>query len=175
VTNAPPPPLPDFDPASIVELDVRDLLAAGHEPLPQILAAVEQLPANGVLHLRSPFRPNPLLQRLAQLGFTAHASAFADDDWSTWFWREGAVTHHVTATPAPHPPAPAGTLDLRLLPPPEPLLRILEAVEASDAAFDVLLPFFPQPLVALLEPAGRRVVLLEHRSDGVLVRIEMKS
>ena len=60
----------------------------------------------------------------------------------------------------------------RLLPPPEPLLRILEAVEASDAPFDVLLPFYPEPLVALLEPSRRRIVLVEHRPDGVQVRIE---
>jgi uncharacterized protein (DUF2249 family) len=164
-------PLPEFDPTTIVDLDVRGDLRAGREPLPIILAAINGLPAGSVLHVRAPFRPTPLLQRLAQLGFASHAIAFADDDWSTWFWRAD------TTPMAPKPEAaaaavPAGVLDLRLLPPPEPLLRILEAVEASDAPFDVLLPFYPEPLVALLEPSRRRIVLVEHRPDGVQVRIE---
>lgn len=164
--------LPEFDPASIVDLDVRNEIAAGREPLRHILAAAEQLPPGAVLHLRSPFRPTPLLPRLEQLGFTSQSINFADDDWSTWFWRLDA------APSAPRPlaeaatPAPDGVHDLRLLPPPEPLLWILGEVEASDAPFDVLLPFFPEPLVALLEPARRRIVLVENRPDGVQVRIE---
>lgn len=166
-------PLPDFDPTAVVDLNVRADIAAGREPLPAIMRSVQELPPGSVLHLRAPFRPTPLLQRLAQLGFASHATAFADDDWSTWFWRADAapVAPRATST-ATTPSVPAGVLDLRLLPPPEPLLRILELVEASDAPFDVLLPFYPEPLVALLEPARRRISIVEHRPDGVQVRIE---
>jgi uncharacterized protein (DUF2249 family) len=173
VTSLDTSPLPEFDPSAIVELDVRADIAAGREPLPTIMQAAQALPPGGVLHVRAPFRPTPLLHRLAQFGYASHATAFADDDWSTWFWRadDAPVAPRPTSTPAA-PSVPAGVLDLRLLPPPEPLLRILEAVEASDAPFDVLLPFYPEPLVALLEPAGRRIVLVENRPDGVQVRIE---
>lgn len=166
-------PLPEFDPSAIVDLDVRADIAAGREPFPAIMQAAAALPPGGVLHLRAPFRPTPLLHRLAQLGFASHATAFADDDWSTWFWRTDAApaAPRPTATAAT-PPVPDGVLDLRLLPPPEPLLRILEAIEASDAPFDVLLPFYPEPLVALLEPSRRRIALVENRPDGVQVRIE---
>ncbi|MEI2719665.1 MAG: DUF2249 domain-containing protein [Gemmatimonadales bacterium] len=163
--------LPEFDPSTIVDLDVRDELAAGREPLPQILKVAQQLGPGQVLHLRSPFRPSPLSSRLGHLGFASHSFCFGDDDWSTWFWkadtplRAPAVTVEVA-------PAPSGVIDLRLLPPPEPLLVILERVEQSRDSFDVLLPFFPEPLVALLEPAGRRVTLVESRADGVQVRIE---
>ncbi len=163
--------LPEFDPATIVDLDVRDELAAGREPLPQILAVAERLGHGQVLHLRSPFRPSPLAARLGHLGFASHSFCFGDDDWSTWFWKADVPTH-LPQIVAPVAPAPIGVLDLRLLPPPEPLLVILQRVETSSEAFDVLLPFFPEPLVALLEPAGRRVTLVEDRPDGVQVRIE---
>lgn len=163
--------LPEFDPATIVDLDVRDELAAGREPLPQILKVAEQLGPGRVLHLRSPFRPSPLAARLGHLGFASHSFCFGDDDWSTWFWKADTPLRAPTAT-AEVAPAPIGVIDLRLLPPPEPLLVILERVETTAEAFDVLLPFFPEPLVALLEPAGRRVTLVARRADGVQVRIE---
>ncbi|MBK9547981.1 MAG: DUF2249 domain-containing protein [Gemmatimonadetes bacterium] len=79
--------LPEFDPSTIVDLDVRDELAAGREPLPQILKVAEQLGPGQVLHLRSPFRPSPLSARLGHLGFASHSFCFGDDDWSTWFWK----------------------------------------------------------------------------------------
>lgn len=162
--------LPEFDPALIVDLDVRDELAAGREPLPQILKVAEQLGSGQVLHLRSPFRPSPLSARLGHLGFASHSFCFGDGDWSTWFWKADAPPR-APATTIAVAPAPSGVIDLRLLPPPEPLLVILQRVEESTASFDVLLPFFPEPLVALLEPAGRRVTLVESRADGVQVRI----
>lgn len=172
MTNPDDSPLPEFDPTAVVDLDVRADIAAGREPLPSIMRAINAMPPGGVLHLRAPFRPTPLLHRLAQLGFASHATAFADDDWSTWFWRADAAPMPPRPSASVTTPGPEGVLDLRLLPPPEPLLRILELVEASDSPFDVLLPFYPEPLVALLEPARRRVVLVENRPDGVQVRIE---
>jgi len=67
-----PAPLPDFDPAVVVDLDVRDDLRAGREPLARILATAEALPAGGVLHLRAPFQPTPLFTVLARLGYAFH-------------------------------------------------------------------------------------------------------
>jgi len=172
VTSPDDSPLPEFDPAAVVDLDVRADIAAGREPMSTIMRAINALPPGSVLHLRAPFRPTPLLRRLSQLGFASHATAFADDDWSTWCWRADAAPTAPRATESATTRVSEGVLDLRLLPPPEPLLRILELVEASDAPFDVLLPFYPEPLVALLEPSRRRISLVENRPDGVQVRIE---
>ncbi len=164
------PRRPDFDPAAIVDLDVRDDLLAGREPLPRINAAARALDGAGVLHLRTTFRPVPLYEFLGRQGFSHHSEEYDVEDWSTWFWR---------GTPRPAAPAPvtatiASTdeiVDLRLFPPPQPLNWILERIEVDDHDFEVLLPFFPDPLVPLLADVGREVVLVDEADDGVRVRI----
>lgn len=164
--------LPDFDPAAIVELDLRDDIRAGLPPLPRILAATKELAAGGVLHLRTPFQPRPLFALLGKEGFLHHTHPFAEDDWSCWFWRAetpppARVTAPAEATPEPE----AGLLDLRLLPPPEPLLRILERIAQGAEPFDVLLPFNPELLHALLAEQGWSATLVEEASDGVRLHL----
>ena len=168
------PRAPDFDPATIVELDVRDDLRARREPLPRIVAAVRALSPDGVLHVRTTFLPAPLIDMLVAQGLRYHHARYADDDWSTWFWRgelassaREAVVHSDVAVDAPTD----DVTDLRMYPPPQPLTWIMARVEIDPDAFDVLLPFFPLPLVGLLEPIGRSVTLVVESGEGVRVRI----
>lgn len=161
---------PEFDPAAIVDLDVRDDLIAGREPLARILSAVTALPTNGVLHVRTTFRPAPLLTRLGRLGFQHHSESYSIDDWSTWFWRDG-ITASPAATVAEPAPLASDVMDLRRLAPPEPMLRIIERLERGDADFDVYLPFYPEPLVAMLTRYQCGLDLIAEGSDGVHVRV----
>jgi hypothetical protein len=124
----------DFNPATVRELDVRDLLAAGQEPLRLILEQALELPPGGVLHVRSPFEPVPLFRMMGDRGFAWRSQQFDDQDWSSWFWR------------ADQPPGPAG-----------------EAPTAS-----------PAPLIDLLAPTGWGIALEDERSDGVVVRVEIR-
>lgn len=163
-------PLPEFDPGRIVELDLRDLLRSGGEPLPQILAAVDALPNEFVLHLRSTFRPEPLLRLLQQRGFQHHAAMFGEADWSTWFWRT-VPPREPTRAQTGNAIATEGADDYRLFHPPEPLLRILARIDTEREAFEVLLPFFPEPLVALLRDEEWTLTLVGEASDGVRVRL----
>jgi len=48
-------------------------------------------------------------------------------------------------------------LDLRALPPPEPMLRILERIEGGEGPHAFLLPFAPTPLYPLLASYGWQV------------------
>ncbi len=169
-----PPMRPDFDPRCITDLDVRDDLGARREPLPRILEATRSLAPDGILHLRTLFRPAPLLELLGRQGFHHHCEQYAADDWSTWFWK--GELHQVVERAAGKATELAGgdddVTDLRAYPPPQPLTYILERVEVDQQAFDVLLPFFPAPLVDLLRPTGRTVRLVAEAGDGVRVRIE---
>ncbi|HRP08852.1 MAG TPA: DUF2249 domain-containing protein, partial [Gemmatimonadales bacterium] len=78
----------EFDPAAVTDLDARELLARGLEPLPVILALADALEPGKVLHVRSPFQPTPLYTVMTERGFAYRFARFDDDDWSSWFWRE---------------------------------------------------------------------------------------
>jgi uncharacterized protein (DUF2249 family) len=126
--------------AARVQLDVREDIRAGREPLARILAAVEGLPPNGALILRAPFEPVPLYRVLGRRGFAHWAERLAADDWAVWFFRdaEGAAATPGAAGPAANlapttSPASADAtvrVDVRGLEPPLPMMRVLEAVEA---------------------------------------------
>ncbi len=75
--------------APVTEVDVREDLRTGREPLSKIMAAVEALPRTDVLHLRATLAPVPLIGMLSERGFVYHMEAHDDDDWSVWFWRAG--------------------------------------------------------------------------------------
>lgn len=165
-----PAPLPDFDPAVVVDLDARDDLRAGREPLARILAAAESLAPGAVLHLRSPFQPTPLFAVLARLGFAFHTESFAPDDWSSWFW-QGTPTIAAPSTARPEPIDSGDVWDLRRLPAPEPLRLVLERIAGDPVAFDVLLPAFPELLDGLLAAQGWKVTPLAHSAGGAKVRL----
>lgn len=164
-------PLPDFDPARVRELDLRETLRADERAFTDILDAADALPDASVLHLRSRFRPDALFGLMRQHGLIHHTVNFGEDDWSSWFWRPTAPP------PAPAPRAPTtaldeGVLDLRHLVPPEPMAMILERLDRTQAPFEAMLPFFPTPFLPFLEAGGWTAVQLEERSDGVVVRIQ---
>ena len=163
--------LPDFDPAVLIELDLRDDLRSGREPMTRILAATDALPAGGVLHLRTPFEPVPLFAVLARRGLAHHTEAFAADDWSSWFWRSAAPPGPATTPSLATAPAPAGVLDLRHLPAPEPLVAIMARITREDAPFDVLLPFDPPILDTLLAPHGWCATRIHVTADAAQLRI----
>ena len=166
--------LPDFDPDVIVDLDLREELRAGVPPLARINDAADHLSPGGVLHLRTPFQPRPLFALLGQRGFLHHSQPFAEDDWSSWFWRADTPPERRVAldAPVPSPQSPGDALDLRLRPAPEPLLIILERIGRHPEPFDVLLPFDPDMLRTFLAAQGWTATLVEAGTDGVRLRIE---
>jgi uncharacterized protein (DUF2249 family) len=123
----------DPPPGRRVHLDVREDLRAGREPFARIMATVKALAADEVLELRAPFEPVPLYDVLGRRGFAHGTERRAPDDWWVWFYRAAEPR---PAEPRPEPaaaPAPAAAgrtvLDVRGLEPPQPMLRVLEAIE----------------------------------------------
>jgi uncharacterized protein (DUF2249 family) len=156
--------------------DVRDELARGGEPFARIMAAVKELRPDDVLVLRTPFEPVPLYGVLARRGLAHWTERHAPDDWRVWFWHSAAEP----ATPAVPPPASASlsTLDVRGLEPPQPMVLVLERLEALAAGetLEVLherRPLFLYPQLDARgfahqtdEPAAGVVRIRIHRATG---------
>jgi len=94
-----------------LDLDVREDLRRGEEPLSRILAVVSGLGPGGVLVLRAIFEPLPLYRVLGRRGFAHLAEQHGADDWSVWFYPDLIV------------------LDVRGLEPPEPMVHVLKALD----------------------------------------------
>jgi uncharacterized protein (DUF2249 family) len=118
-----------------VHLDVREDIRRGQEPFARIMAAVKALAPDEALVLRAPFEPIPLYGVLFKRGFGHWTDSRAPDDWSVWFYRAGGAEPGAgTGTPSPTPGGAATvTIDVRGLEPPQPMVRILDAVERLRA------------------------------------------
>jgi uncharacterized protein (DUF2249 family) len=113
----------------IIGLDVREDIRAGREPFSRIMAAAAVLKANEDLLVLAPFEPKPLLGVLGAQGFVHESKELPDGDWEVRFSRAGQGRG--TARPAPAAPpcrAKVVELDARGLVPPEPMIKILEAL-----------------------------------------------
>jgi len=126
------------------ELDVRPMLASGQGPLGAILEVVRTLLPGQALRLIAPFEPAPLYAKLGDMGY-AHATRRRDD---------GAY-EIVFTPPPPRRPDPL-LLDLRGLEPPQPMMRVLEALDTlpEGGAIVALTRFRPVHLLELLEARG---------------------
>lgn len=132
-TVPPRPDAPDWvDTVKIAEkLDVRPLIARGEEPFSMISGAARRIPVGRALSLRSPFDPVPLREALAKQGFEAYTRG-KGDDWTTIFRRvreagKAEPTKPTTIISEPH--TAEITIDVSELVPPEPMMRILSALD----------------------------------------------
>jgi uncharacterized protein (DUF2249 family) len=123
-----------------VRLDVRAVIRAGAEPCSEIMQQAKRLPVGDTLQLIAPFEPTPLYEMLGREGFTHEARALEGGDWEVRFTRApqevpaGPDATSVTKAPrASHCDGEAGEvmdMDVRGLEPPQPMVRILDAVAA---------------------------------------------
>ena len=116
-----------------VLVDVRDDIRRGAEPFARIMAAVKALAVDEMLVLRAPFEPIPLYDVLGKRGFAHWTECLGAEDWWITFYRGAAVeTSSGTsrAEPAGSAPAASRTIDVRGLEPPQPMVRVLESLDA---------------------------------------------
>ena len=157
--------------ANIVTLDVREEIRGGRDPFARIMQAVAALKGSERLRVIAPFKPVPLLGVLASQGFSHEAKPVNDTDWEVLFTRGGETT------PASKVPArcacsatPVVEVDARGLEPPQPMIQILEAVEALPAGAELLARTDRRPihLYPHLEERGFSAET-EEQSDGSCV------
>jgi uncharacterized protein (DUF2249 family) len=116
----------------IVTLDVREDLRNGREPFSKIMNAVGQLQAEEKLLLVAPFEPAPLFSVLGKQGFEHQSKRLQSGDWEVLFTRRSEIAF----VPPAHPPCSVAKteptqiidVDARGLEPPQPMIKILEAL-----------------------------------------------
>lgn len=116
-----------------LELDVRPIIRDGEDPFGAIMAAVDVLSPGQALHLLAPFRPAPLFTVMASRGFGSQDRHRNDGTWEVLFTPAPSCGPDADMTPGSADdaglwPDAVHELDLTGLTPPEPMVRILEAV-----------------------------------------------
>jgi len=126
---------------NIITLDVREDLRGGREPFSKIMNTIEQLRPHQKLLLVAPFEPAPLFSVLARQGFDHESKQTQSGDWEVLFTRRDgeAAVFVPPERPLCNRPNPKTTeiieVDARGLEPPEPMIKILEALaELPDSA-----------------------------------------
>jgi len=125
-----------------ITVDARDDIRSGREPFSKIMKAAAAMQAGESLLVIAPFEPTPLFRVLEKQGFAHTGQATTSGDWEILFTRPSGATR-AEAAPASFPvrardgiaPAPARIteVDARGLEPPQPMVKILEALAALPA------------------------------------------
>lgn len=166
-------PAPDWvDPARVVELDVRPLLGQGVDPLGVILAALRALPDGGQLRVLAPFEPVPLIGLLRRQGWRSW-SAWSEGTCAVVFGRDagGPVEGVVGPNPGACRRGDGWTIDVRGLEPPEPMNRVLAAVDAAQLPLRIVHEREPALLFPQLDRRGLR---WEIGREGEAVHIDVR-
>lgn len=142
--------------ANIAEdLDVRPFQQRGEEPFSAIMAATRNVPHGKVFRLRNTFEPTPLYEVLRQRGFEHWSRQLGENDWEILFFNSGLANAPKPAadesveTLAPgtwDEPTSTLTIDVSELVPPEPMIRILTALEELPAGATLLVHHVRRPM-----------------------------
>ncbi|MCZ4094336.1 DUF2249 domain-containing protein [Sinorhizobium psoraleae] len=140
------------------ELDVRPILRGGGDPFQVIMNAVDNLAPGQGLKLIASFRPVPLFSVMAGRGFSHQEEALGGGDWLVLFTPEGEIDDiRMSAGDMDLDgwPDPVRQLDLTELDPPEPMVRILAAVEKMEVGEVLFALLSREPLFLYPELAKR--------------------
>ena len=138
-----------LDPAHEVLLDVRPTLASGVDPFTIIMKTVKSMAAGHVLHLVNSFEPIPLYGVLGERGFE-HWTEKVEGEWHIYFYK--SENPNAAIQSSDHEPRTAADphvieLDVRGLEPPEPMVRILEALSTVGENTILLVHHHREPMM----------------------------
>jgi uncharacterized protein (DUF2249 family) len=168
---------------AIPTLDVRDDLRNGREPFSKIMATAAQLQRGEKFLVIAPFEPAPLFRVLADRGFGRSARRTADGNWEVLFTlgdAQSAPAGETKATSepvdgcgcgcAPCPAAETVDVDARGLEPPQPLVKILEALAVLPGGAECLARTDRRPMHLYAQLAERGFTgRTEEQEDGSFI------
>ncbi len=120
----------------VITLDVRDDILNGRHPFGKIMGAAAALKSDEELLIIAPIEPVPLFHVLGNQGFQHQSCLLESGDWGVSFRRTSngssairpASDSNVSADPSGISQGSIVEVDARGLEPPQPLLKILEAL-----------------------------------------------
>ena len=130
----------------VVTLDVRPILAAGHEPFASIMQATAALKPGEILRLVAPFRPVPLLLVMRRQGFTSRVTQLDGGLWQVDFSPSSGALSAGSSLDAADWPAPTRLLDLTGREPSDLVDDVLAAVEAVPPGEVIFALMYGEPV-----------------------------
>lgn len=73
---------------ALIELDVRDIIASGKDPLDIIVRKVKTLETGAVLKIINSFEPTPLIHLLGKQGYDSYTETISDEWVNTYFHKK---------------------------------------------------------------------------------------
>ncbi|MDG4577358.1 MAG: DUF2249 domain-containing protein [Defluviicoccus sp.] len=175
----PPHWLQSFDAAGAARIDVRPHLAAGREPLDDIIALACPVRVGGTLIIDAPFDPVPLHAVLAEHGFETFAERIEAGHWRVWCLRQRTPK----VSPPARDPAPSAAtvwrgddgvhIDVRGLSAPAPLVEIVRLIESGNHTGAVVAHLDRDPVHLYPELAERNWSATRLPGDANEVRLRL--
>lgn len=151
----------------IIDLDVREVLAEGKDPLNLILDKVKSVQAGEALKVINTFEPIPLIIMLKKQGFEVYSDVISTDLVETYFFKNSNET---TIDVQPKEGAGSGwdeiikrfennlvTVDVRHLEMPQPMLTILSELDQLPAEKALFVYHKRIPVFLLPELSDRKM------------------
>ena len=169
--------------STIVKLDVREDIRSGGNPFSKIMKAVSELTHDETLAIVAPFEPLPLISLLATRGLSHTVTRTDTGDWQVLFARADGDRDSAISPPTVAYQASSQTaeqqrfeIDARGLEPPQPMMRILEALVnlPNTASLIARTDRRPMHLYAQLETRGFKAET-EAQADGSFVTCIQRS
>jgi uncharacterized protein (DUF2249 family) len=117
--------------SKINTLDVREDFRSGQHPCDKIKNAIGSVARGETLRLLVPFEPVPLFEAAASKGLGHQSKQTPEGDWEVLFSHDSDIAAQSNGTPAAcgcDGPSEIVDVDARGLEPPQPMVRILEAL-----------------------------------------------
>jgi len=130
----------------VVKMDVRQGIAEGNDPLKEILTSYRQLQEGQVLCIINSFIPSPLISLLEKKGAQSFTHTIDQEEYHSYFLKKGINSKLQKETPSlsmmnleefeflldSYLPDDTVRLDVRELPMPQPMERILETLSTLE-------------------------------------------
>jgi len=161
----------NFNPDKIIPLDVRPILDSGKDPFLDIMVNIKKLNEDEVLLIINSFEPSPLYSVLGNKGFD-HITKKDGDVFKIYFFKKsGKLTKETGTKPNDENSSEQSDfenvieIDVRGLEPPEPMIKVLEALSNVDEKTLLLVHHHREPMMLYPKLEERGYTAVTHKVE----------